>query len=118
MIVSHGRNMIAPTAHQLKMWIFIRDFVESHGYPPTVREIGQRFAIRSPNGVKANLHYMRKKRLIGWDPLLSRSLTLSGYRAVLVPEPIAEDVRARVADYEASHAIGGSQCLREGFEGS
>ena len=34
---------------------FILDALEEGGYPPTIREIADRFGIRSPNGVRGHL---------------------------------------------------------------
>lgn len=42
---------------------FIFEAVLKRGYPPTVREIGRRFHITSPNGVMCHLSALEKK---GW----------------------------------------------------
>lgn len=46
------------------------------GLPPTVREIGSQFGIRSPNGVMCHLKALEKKGLITRDDHLSRAITL------------------------------------------
>src|SRR5581483_5992228 len=44
-------NHSSLTSRQLEIYEFIRDKMEKRGYPPTVREIGVAFEIKSPNGV-------------------------------------------------------------------
>lgn len=47
------------------------------GLPPTVREIGEEFSIRSPNGVMCHLRALEKKGLINRDHHLSRAISLT-----------------------------------------
>ena len=46
------------------------------GYGPTVREIGDEFGIKSPNGVMCHLKALEKKGLITREPNLSRAIQL------------------------------------------
>ena len=39
------------TKRQRLVFDFIRDKIQNRGYGPTVREIGEHFDIKSPNGV-------------------------------------------------------------------
>ena len=39
------------TTRQAAVFEFIKDRIQSKGYGPTVREIGEHFQISSPNGV-------------------------------------------------------------------
>ena len=43
------------TDRQREIWDFLVRYVESHGYPPTVREIGQEVGLASPSTVHAHL---------------------------------------------------------------
>jgi repressor LexA len=52
------------TDRQQAVFEFIRDGVLSHGYGPTVREIGEHFKISSPNGVMCHLKALEKKGLL------------------------------------------------------
>jgi repressor LexA len=52
------------THRQKEIYEFIRDKIESRGYGPTVREIGEGFHIESPNGVMCHLKALEKKGLI------------------------------------------------------
>lgn len=44
------------------------------GMPPTFREIGQRFKIKSPNGVGCHLKALRAKGFLQWEANLARNL--------------------------------------------
>jgi len=52
------------TDRQREIYEFIREKIESRGYGPTVREIGDGFKIKSPNGVMCHLNALVKKGLI------------------------------------------------------
>ena len=65
------------TEKQKAVYEFIRDKIRNRGYGPTVREIGQYFGIRSPNGVMCHLKALEKKRLITREPNMSRAIQLA-----------------------------------------
>ena len=48
------------TRRQKLVYEFIRDKIVNRGYGPTVREIGERFSISSPNGVMCHLKALEK----------------------------------------------------------
>lgn len=52
------------TSRQSDVFNFIRDRVQTRGYGPTVREIGEHFKINSPNGVMCHLRALEKKGLL------------------------------------------------------
>jgi len=52
------------TDRQAKIFDFIKDRVQTRGYGPTVREIGEHFKISSPNGVMCHLRALEKKGLL------------------------------------------------------
>jgi repressor LexA len=64
------------TSRQREIYEFIRDRIESHGYPPTVREIGDHFGIKSPNGVMCHLNALVKKGLINRAEQSARAIQL------------------------------------------
>ena len=43
------------TGRQQEIWDFLVDYVDRHGYPPTVREIGEQVGLASPSTVHAHL---------------------------------------------------------------
>jgi repressor LexA len=71
------------TKRQRAVYEFVRDKIRNRGYGPTVREIGERFDIRSPNGVMCHLKALEKKGLITREPNMSRAIQLAA-------EPIRE----------------------------
>ena len=67
----------ALTPRQREIFEFVRDRILNRGYGPTVREIGQQFGIRSPNGVMCHLKALEKKGLIARKSHMSRAITLT-----------------------------------------
>jgi repressor LexA len=65
------------TKRQASVYEFIRDKIVNRGYGPTVREIGERFDISSPNGVMCHLKALEKKGLIRRMPNKSRAIELT-----------------------------------------
>ena len=65
------------TKRQKSIFVFIRDRIDNRGYGPTVREIGDKFEIASPNGVMCHLHALEKKGLITREPNMSRAIQIA-----------------------------------------
>ncbi len=57
---------------------FLVDYVDSHGYPPTVREIGEAVGLASPSTVHAHLANLERAGLLRRDPTKPRALELTG----------------------------------------
>ncbi len=66
------------TTHQREVLDFIDDHSTKFGYPPTLREIGAKFAIGSTNGVRCILASLEKKGYIRRSPHLSRGIVVVG----------------------------------------
>ncbi|QDT90436.1 transcriptional repressor LexA [Gimesia algae] len=64
------------TERQLAIYQFLKDKIVNRGYGPTVREIGDAFDIRSPNGVMGHLKALERKGLIKRKSHISRSIQL------------------------------------------
>jgi len=66
---------------------FIRSTLAARGIPPTLREIGEKFGIRSTNGVEGHLAALQRSGLINRERGKSRGISLqSGERqASVVP---------------------------------
>ena len=84
------------TKRQRVIYEFIRDKIQNRGYGPTVREIGLKFKISSPNGVMCHLKALEKKGLITREPNMSRAIQLSAEPAEEVGLPLAGRVAAGV----------------------
>ncbi len=65
------------TSRQQAIYDFLKDKIRTRGYGPTVREIGAKFGIRSPNGVMCHLKALEKKGLISRESHMSRAIQLS-----------------------------------------
>ena len=68
------------TDRQREIYDFIRSCIESRGYGPTVREIGEKFKIMSPNGVMCHLKALVKKGLILRTENRARAIQLVDHR--------------------------------------
>jgi repressor LexA len=62
------------TPRQQAILDVIRDFSREHGYPPSVREIGERVGLSSSSTVQCHLRTLEKKGLIRRDPTKPRAL--------------------------------------------
>ena len=62
------------TDRQRQVLDFISDSIRKWGYPPTLREIGSHFGIRSTNGVNDHLRALEKKGFLHREDLKSRAL--------------------------------------------
>lgn len=65
------------TERQRRVYELIRDLILNRGYGPTVREIGEAFGIKSPNGVMCHLRALERKGLIRRSPNKSRAIELT-----------------------------------------
>jgi repressor LexA len=66
------------TTRQREIWSFVLDYVDRHGYPPTVREIGEAVGLASPSTVHAHLANLERAGLLRRDPTKPRALELLG----------------------------------------
>src|ERR1035437_10802390 len=66
------------TPRQREIWDYLLVYVEKHGYPPTVREIGQAVGLASPSTVHAHLANLERAGLLKRDPTKPRALELVG----------------------------------------
>jgi repressor LexA len=66
------------TGRQQEIWSFLTEYVDRHGYPPTVREIGEAVGLASPSTVHAHLANLERAGLLKRDPTKPRALELTG----------------------------------------
>ena len=64
------------TERQEKILAFIKKTILEQGYPPTIREIGEHFGIRSTNGVNDHLKALERKGYLLRGELKSRALSV------------------------------------------
>jgi len=85
------------TGRQQEIWTFLVEYVDRHGYPPTVREIGEAVGLASPSTVHAHLANLERAGLLRRDPTKPRALELVGRMqevAVLPKLPLVGQVAA------------------------
>ena len=77
------------TERQQQIWNYLVEYVDRHGYPPTVREIGAEVGLASPSTVHAHLANLERAGLLRRDPTKPRALELLG-REQREPTPASE----------------------------
>jgi repressor LexA len=65
------------TERQREILDFLTSYLDAHGYPPTVREIGEAVGLASPSTVHAHLANLERAGLIKRDPTKPRALELT-----------------------------------------
>ena len=105
------------TARQQEIWQFLVDYVDRHGYPPTVREIGEAVGLASPSTVHAHLANLERAGLLRRDPTKPRALDLIGHRRESRGFDENRDVQTREAELPKLPLLGqiaaGSPLLAE-----
>jgi repressor LexA len=85
------------TERQQEIWNFLVEYVDRHGYPPTVREIGERVGLASPSTVHAHLANLERAGLLKRDPTKPRALELIGReRREREAQPVEHDDALRL----------------------
>jgi repressor LexA len=64
------------TERQRQILDFLTEYVDAHGYPPTVREIGEAVGLASPSTVHAHLANLERAELLKRDPTKPRAIEL------------------------------------------
>jgi repressor LexA len=87
------------TDRQQEILDFISQSIVERGYPPTLREIGTHFGIRSTNGVNDHLRALEKKGYLQREDLKSRALrpvSMGGQPSLATRE--RDDARADIVE--------------------
>ena len=98
------------TERQRSILGFIRETVERRGLPPSLREIGMKFGIRSTNGVDKHLVALERAGLITRERGMSRGIALTGARRATPIVPLLGRVAAGLPvlapeNQEAEYAV-------------
>lgn len=88
-----GDFMKQLSENQKKILEFLRDRLTT-GVPPSVREIGQAVGLRSTSSVQSNLDALEEKGYISRDPLLKRSIRITGQNENIHQVPLLGVVTA------------------------
>jgi repressor LexA len=97
------------TQRQQEIWDYLVEYTDGHGYPPTVREIGERVGLASPSTVHAHLANLERAGLLRRDPTKPRALELIGRHA-------APAAPARKLPLVGQIAAGGPMLAEEAIE--
>lgn len=68
-----GRGL---TKRQKEVLVFVQRYADAHGYPPSVREIGQALGLTSSSTVHSHLSALEKKGFLRRDPSKPRALEI------------------------------------------
>ena len=72
------------TDQQRKVLSFLEKYLHDHGFPPTLREVGQAVRLANVNAVRGHLSALEKKGYITKDPDKARSI-----RIIRPPSPLS-----------------------------
>jgi REP element-mobilizing transposase RayT len=64
------------TDRQMEILTFLAEFIEEKEYPPTLKEIGDNFGIKNPNGIRNHLLALEKKGFIEKEAERSRAIRI------------------------------------------
>jgi repressor LexA len=81
---------------QREIFDFVIKYADKHGYPPTVREIGEAVGLASPSTVHAHLANLERAGYLKRDPTKPRALEVVGRGRT--PAAIREAARVAVAE--------------------
>jgi repressor LexA len=76
------------TDRQRKILAMIRETVEEHGYPPSIREIGEAVGLTSPSSVHSQLEALQRKGFIRRDPTKPRTIAVHLEGMPNTPKPL------------------------------
>jgi repressor LexA len=116
MFDQRGESML--TQRQREIYDFVVSYADGHGYPPTVREIGEAVGLASPSTVHAHLANLERAGYLRRDPTKPRALELvRREQAVPATGPVAEAGEARLLPLVGEIAAGGPLLAEENIEG-
>ena len=102
------------TTRQQEIWQFLAEYVDAHGYPPTVREIGEAVGLASPSTVHAHLANLERAGLLKRDPTKPRAIELVGRKRDETPKRAASS--APTLPLVGQIAAGGPLLAEESIE--
>jgi repressor LexA len=85
------------TKRQQEIFDYVKQYVRDHGYPPTVRDIGQAIGLASSSTVHAHLANLEKLGLLRRDPTKPRAIEVLKDKARQAVAPAGLPVVGQVA---------------------
>ena len=102
--------MSALTPKQQQIYDFILSFSGRHGYPPSVREIGEHVGLKSPSTVHFHLKGLETAGLITKDKGKTRAITVCPEQGEALPGPGQVPIVGNVA---AGAPILAQECIED-----
>lgn len=99
---------------QSEIYDFVLHYVDEHGYPPTVREIGEAVGLASPSTVHAHLANLERAGYLRRDPTKPRALEVTGRGRA--PALAASRAEPRMLPLVGEIAAGGPLLAEENVE--
>jgi repressor LexA len=110
------RGAVMLSKRQREIFDFVVGYADKHGYPPTVREIGEAVGLASPSTVHAHLANLERAGYLKRDPTKPRALEVVGReRPAAVGESSAAHEAARLP-LVGEIAAGGPLLAEENIE--
>ncbi len=85
------------TPRQQRVLTVIRDSIEDRGYPPSMREIGERVGLTSSSSVAHQLRVLEEKGYLKRDPNRPRALSVYSLNETVTDETGSGDARPEAA---------------------
>ena len=99
---------------QREIFDFVVAYADKHGYPPTVREIGESVGLASPSTVHAHLANLERAGYLRRDPTKPRALEVVGReRSEAIASPVQETAKLPLV---GEIAAGGPLLAEENIE--
>jgi repressor LexA len=107
------------TERQREIYDFVVGYADRHGYPPTVREIGEAVGLASPSTVHAHLANLERAGYLKRDPTKPRALEVvkRGREAAASPGAAPDVGDIRLLPLVGEIAAGGPLLAEENVEG-
>ena len=91
---------------QQRIYDFLASYIQSRGYPPSVREIGEAVGLKSPSTVHFHLKHLEEAGVIAKGAGKGRAITL-------MAQPVPEDKVPIVGNVAAGSPILAEECIEE-----
>ena len=105
--------MKALSPKQQQIYDYIISFTAQHGYPPSVREIGEEVGLKSPSTVHFHLKGREEKGLITKAEGKTRAITISGGSAAQGGEEAPANQVPVVGSVAAGSPILAQECIED-----
>ncbi|WP_297212355.1 transcriptional repressor LexA [uncultured Flavonifractor sp.] len=105
--------MKALTPKQQQIYTYILSFSQTHGYPPSVREIGEYVGLKSPSTVHFHLKGLESAGLITKAEGKTRAITVSAPHAAPAPAEPPRDRIPVVGNVAAGSPILAQECVED-----